>query len=110
MEYIPPGYVDSDPQLKQLLVDFHSGEGNAKVLDAAKAHMLKNLKDDFQLALYQARIRRKLTQTELAEKLHMSQTAVSKIENGNHSLATIIKVADALGCRLVLSDIIGKSK
>jgi len=48
------------------------------------------------------RKKKHLTQTQLAEKLGMEKTQISKIENGkfNLTLATINKIAAALGARV----------
>lgn len=56
----------------------------------------------FQLA--DARNRRRLSQTMLAERAAMNQERVSKIEGGkaNPSLNTLLRLADALGARLVI--------
>ena len=46
-----------------------------------------------------------LTQKQLAQRSGVSQTNISKIENGNYhpSLSTLKRIADALGKRLVVS-------
>ena len=45
-----------------------------------------------------------MTQNQLAEKSGVSQSNISKIENGSYrpSVATLKKIADALGKRLVI--------
>ena len=46
-----------------------------------------------------------LTQKQLAQRSGVSQSNISKIENGNYhpSLSTLKRIADALGKRLVVS-------
>ena len=45
-----------------------------------------------------------VTQKQLAEKSGVSQSNISKIENGSHrpSIATVKRIADSLGKRLVI--------
>jgi|GEM_PF-1077590 len=52
--------------------------------------------------LKELRKRRKMTQTELAERLGIGKGRVSKIENGklNLTLSTIQKIASALGAKI----------
>jgi DNA-binding XRE family transcriptional regulator len=49
-------------------------------------------------ALIQARIDAKMTQTEVAQKMHTSQAAIARLESGYHfpSLQTILKYARAV--------------
>ena len=56
------------------------------------------------LAIIEARELQGLTQTELAQKSHVTQQQLSKIENGiNCNMLTFIKVSSALGLDLTLS-------
>ena len=56
------------------------------------------------LAIIEARERQGLTQIELAQKSHVTQQQLSKIENGvNCNMLTFIKVSSALGLDLTLS-------
>ena len=50
------------------------------------------------------RISLDITQAQLARKSGVSQSNISKIENGNYrpSIATVKKIADAMGKRLVI--------
>lgn len=55
-----------------------------------------------------ARIRhqRKITQLELAEKVHTSRSAIARYESGNYSrynIHTLLKIARALGRNLKIS-------
>ncbi len=55
-------------------------------------------------ALFQAREAAGLTQQELAEKAHIPQTTVARIERGqNTSISTLTKLANALGKKVTLS-------
>ena len=69
-----------------------------KVFDEEK-HML-----ELGLAIIEAREQRGLSQSELAQKSHVTQQQLSKIENGvNCNMHTFIKVSSALGLDLTLS-------
>lgn len=54
--------------------------------------------------IVRTRIQLKLTQKQLAERSGVPQANISKIENGNYkpSVATLNKIADGLGKRLVV--------
>jgi DNA-binding XRE family transcriptional regulator len=55
-------------------------------------------------AIVEAREKNGLTQKELAEKSHVTQQQLSKIENGvNCNMRTFIKVSNALGLGLTVS-------
>jgi DNA-binding XRE family transcriptional regulator len=55
-------------------------------------------------AIVEAREKHGLTQKELAEKSHVTQQQLSKIENGvNCNMRTFIKVSNALGLGLTVS-------
>ena len=53
-------------------------------------------------AIIEVRIRKGLTQKELAEKLHTRQSVISRVENARTtpSLAFLKRLADVLGCSL----------
>jgi len=56
------------------------------------------------LLIIKAREQKGLTQIELAQKSHVTQQQLSKIENGvNCNMLTFIKVSSALGLDLTLS-------
>jgi len=56
------------------------------------------------LLIIEAREQKGLTQRELAQKSHVTQQQLSKIENGvNCNMLTFIKVSSALGLDLTLS-------
>lgn len=58
---------------------------------------------DLSLKVLEARKEQGLTQKELAEKSHITQQQLSKIENGvNCNIITFLKVCYALGLRLNL--------
>ena len=55
-------------------------------------------------AIVEAREKNGLTQKELAEKSHVTQQQLSKIENGvNCNMLTFIKVSNALGLGLTVT-------
>ena len=56
------------------------------------------------LVITEAREQRGLSQRELAQKSHVTQQQLSKIENGiNCNMLTFIKISSALGLDLTLS-------
>ncbi|MBM3237984.1 helix-turn-helix transcriptional regulator [Candidatus Poribacteria bacterium] len=51
------------------------------------------------------RIRKKMTQEQLAQKVGITQSAIARLENpayGKASISMLKKIADALDCRLVV--------
>ena len=65
----------------------------------------EDLKAEFQMAeeLMKARVKAKMTQAELAEKIGTKSSAISRLESpyyGKASISMIKKVAQALGCDL----------
>src|SRR5271157_537890 len=63
------------------------------------------LAPEFQIAteIIKARMKAKMTQAELAERIGTKPTAVSRLESPNYgkvSISTLRKVANALGCEL----------
>ena len=59
---------------------------------------------DLGLAIIEAREQRGLSQRELAQKSHVTQQQLSKIENGvNCNMLTFIRVSSALGLGLTVS-------
>lgn len=62
---------------------------------------------EYQLAkkLIEARLKRNLSQRDLAKKVHTSQAAISRIEamNGNPSLSLLKRIAQALGTSIKVS-------
>ena len=65
----------------------------------------EDLKAEFQMAeeLMRARVKAKMTQAELAEKIGTKSSAISRLESpyyGKASISMIKKVAQALGCDL----------
>jgi DNA-binding XRE family transcriptional regulator len=64
------------------------------------------LEDEFALieALISARVSKKMTQKELAEKVGMKQTAIARLEGGesNPTYLTLSKIAKVLGKKVAL--------
>ncbi len=84
-------------------------------LDRLKARLAKNsdfvreyeaLEDEFRLAgeLVKARLERKLTQAQLADKMGVQQAAIARLEGGasNPSYKTLARVAKALDKKIAL--------
>lgn len=69
----------------------------------------KKLEPDYEMArqLIKARLAKKLTQTELADKAGVKQAYIARLESGsaNPTVDTLNKVAGALGKRLKLTGI-----
>lgn len=55
-------------------------------------------------SIRQARLAKKITQSQLAKKTAMPQSAIARLESGNHSVSfeTLSKVATALGKEIKL--------
>jgi ribosome-binding protein aMBF1 (putative translation factor) len=82
-------------------------------------HLKESLKDpgfrkewedsetEYQLSikLIEARLKKNMSQRELADKIHTSQAAISRIEamNGNPSVALLKRIAAGLGTKLQIS-------
>jgi len=66
----------------------------------------ENLKPIFEIKkqLLQARLKKGLTQEEVADKMHTSKSNISRLESLNNkyipNLMTLIKYANALNCRI----------
>jgi DNA-binding XRE family transcriptional regulator len=72
---------------------------NFKKMYEEEKHLL-----ELGLLIIEAREQKGLTQRELAQKSHVTQQQLSKIENGvNCNMLTFIKVSSALGLDLTLS-------
>jgi|RifCSPhighO2_12_1023870.scaffolds.fasta_scaffold04262_5 DNA-binding XRE family transcriptional regulator len=67
--------------------------------DFKKAYAEETSRIEMALALKNARKEQKMTQAKLAKKAEMPQSAIARLESGNHgvSFETISKVAFALG-------------
>lgn len=72
--------------------------------DPAYREAYDSLADEFAIAgqIIEARARAGLTQEQLAERMHTSQSAVARLESGRSkpSTATLAKIAEATGSRL----------
>jgi len=66
----------------------------------------ENLKPIFEIKkqLLQARLKKGLTQEEVAKRMHTSKSNISRLESLNNkyvpNLMTLIKYANALGCKI----------
>ncbi|NOT13369.1 MAG: helix-turn-helix transcriptional regulator [Methylococcaceae bacterium] len=79
---------------------------NKWVQDKAYQEAYDALEDEFALAaaLIEARSRAGLTQGELAERMHTTQSAVARFEGGHiPTIRTLEKIAKATGSRLKIS-------
>ncbi|GHV78141.1 hypothetical protein AGMMS49942_29620 [Spirochaetia bacterium] len=87
-------------------------------MQSFKDHLNKELQDprfnelyeeekyllEFGLQIAQARKKLGMTQKELAEKSHVTQQQLSKIENGtNCNLLTFVKISSTLGFTITIS-------
>ena len=75
--------------------------------DKAVKAEIEKLKPEFELArsIVEQRLKKHMTQTELAEKAGMPQSTIARIEgltHGTPKLATLQKIADALDADLVV--------
>ena len=90
-------------------------KNNSNTWDEFKKELLTNpavkkeydaLEDEFALieALISARLSKKMTQKELAEKVGMKQTAIARLESGesNPTYLTLSKIAKVLGKKVAL--------
>lgn len=81
-------------------------EDEARAEGPEAVDQLDALRDHFRLGrqLAQARLKQKLSQTQVAERAHVDQGDVSKIERGmaNPTLATLSAVAGAVGLEIDL--------
>jgi transcriptional regulator with XRE-family HTH domain len=81
--------------LKKRMLENHQGEGGIRSLGAR-----------FELAreLIAARTRAGLTQEQLADKMHTTQSTIARLESGRTmpSLRTLSRYAEATGCRTVI--------
>ena len=83
-----------------------------------KQHLEKNLQDDkfkdlyleekklleMSLKVHEIRESAGLTQREVADKAHITQQQLSRVENGfNYNMLTFLKICDVLGIELDLS-------
>lgn len=95
---------DYDQALQRLQAD--AAEELQKILANPKSApvSLRAERTLFLVGIVKARLRKKLTQSELAAKSGMQQSTISRIENGkgNPSFHTLLTIAKALETNLVL--------
>ena len=84
-----------DEALKRVKLDNTNDEAAAPDYDICS---------ELRQLIIDTRVSVNMTQNQLAEKSGVSQSNISKIENGSYrpSVATLKKIADALGKRLVI--------
>jgi HTH-type transcriptional regulator / antitoxin HipB len=84
------------------VLDKHFGKEGTPKRDLFEAELQA---DVIAYQLKQLRIKQHLTQEQLAQKLGMDKTQISKIEKGNRNLTldTITRVANALGAKVNFS-------
>ncbi len=73
--------------------------------EVRKAWKETRLEYEIARALILARVKKRLTQAQLAKKINTKQSAISRLESGNYnpSLEFLNKVSQALGCKLTIS-------
>ena len=78
-----------------------------EIADAPKPDQLWHPKIKFLLSLANARRRKHLTHTELAERTGSHRSAISRVESlkGNPSLKTLLIIAQALDSELVIQSV-----
>lgn len=72
----------------------------------AREYWRQRVYSDLALAIYKARKQRRIDQDTLRDSLNLSSQYIRRIENGdirNPHLGTIIDIAEALGCRVVIA-------
>lgn len=83
-----------------------SAKREALLNDPANAKMLKKIQLGLQIAktVYDARISAKLTQQQLAEKLHTQQSYIAEVERGrrNLTIGTLDRYVEACGRHIEL--------
>lgn len=79
-------------------------------LETRAIYEATKLQIDLAMQLKKARIKRKMTQDDVADIMHTKKPAISRLESGGGddikhfpSLLTIIKFASAIGCELTFA-------
>ena len=72
------------------------------------SYHFNQVKKEYELIEQIVLVRKKLniTQSELAKKAHVSQQAISRLENEKHipNMDTLLRIVDGLGLKLVLQE------
>jgi DNA-binding XRE family transcriptional regulator len=94
-------YEATDKQLASFYRELAQKDAPAST---GSENALHHVRTEFILGLYLARRQKGLTQAELAERVHMSQSSLARIESGkaNPTLNTLLKIAKALDVQLHL--------
>ncbi len=95
--------LDADPELQAFLDEYYNGKSE-ETIKAEKLALQKLKNNEFIDQLSWARLRKRMSQAELADKIGVKQPVISKIESrkSNPNLRTIIKICDALELRLTV--------
>jgi DNA-binding XRE family transcriptional regulator len=76
--------------------------------DEAFKASYEQIKKEYQLIEQLVNIRKskKITQVELAKRSHVSQQAISRLENEMHipKMDTLLRIVEGLGCTLTITD------
>ena len=94
-----------DDELKALVNDINDNKKAARGSQSSKTDMtIYAAQRELLTQLFLARRRAQVTQSELADKAGLAQSAVARIEAGKHnpSLQTLLKLADKLDMRITL--------
>ena len=102
-----PSYAQNDPALKQFLEEYYnleSPEQKSQRLREGNREEQKTALYNFVDKLAMARLKKRMTQQELAQKIGVNQPVISRMENRktNPNLTTILKICDALDVTLMI--------
>ena len=103
----PPNYVQNDPELEQFLKEYYdleSPDQKSQRLSKENNENQKTAHHNFVNNLAWARLKKRLTQQELAQKIGVNQPVISRLENRktNPNLTTILKICEALDVTLMI--------
>jgi ribosome-binding protein aMBF1 (putative translation factor) len=99
------GYDDEVKKLQsEAMADLQRIFAKSESKSGAKPDPIRAERKLFLIELTRARLRKKLSQARLAEKIDMRQSVISRIENGkgNPNLRTLLVIAKALDVSLMI--------